>query len=103
MLQCNVRKGCPDLHVLAAARILLPGTEPRREKTQPLAEQWQNFWRTLNRLNVWCWEVITPNSAMVCDGVGWSADIPYSDRSLVSSGDNSFPGWGRKSASHYQG
>jgi len=29
----------------------------------------------------------------VCDGTNWSAEIVYSDRSLVSSGGNCFPGW----------
>jgi hypothetical protein len=67
--------------------------QPRREEIQPSAKQWQNFRRTLNRLNVWCWQANYPNSAMVCDGVGWSAEIAYSDRSVVSSGDNCFPGW----------
>jgi hypothetical protein len=46
----------------------------------------------LNRLNVWCWQGNYTNSA-VCDGTGWSAEIAYSDRSVVSSGDNCFPGW----------
>jgi hypothetical protein len=40
-----------------------------------------------------CWQGSYPNSAMACDGVGWSAEIVYSDRSLLSSGDNCFPGW----------
>jgi hypothetical protein len=66
--------------------------EPQREEIQPSAKQWQNFRRTLNRLNVWCWRANYSDPA-VCDGTGWSAEIVYSDRSLVSSGDNCFPGW----------
>ena len=65
--------------------------QPQREEIHPSAKQWQNFRRTLNRLNVWCWQGKYSNSA-VCDGTGWSAEIVYSDRSLVSSGDNCFPG-----------
>jgi hypothetical protein len=65
--------------------------KPHREELQPSARQWQNFRRTLNRLNVWCWQAKYSNLA-VCDGTGWSAEIVYSDRSLVSSGDNCFPG-----------
>ena len=65
--------------------------EPQREEIEPSAKQWQNFWRTLNRLNVWCWQGNYSESA-VCDGTGWSVEIVYSDRSLVSSGDNCFPG-----------
>jgi hypothetical protein len=64
---------------------------PQREEIQPSAKQWQNFQRTLNRLNVWCWQPNYSDPA-VCDGTGWSAEIVYSDRSLVSSGDNCFPG-----------
>jgi hypothetical protein len=70
----------------------LAGPQPHREEIQPSAKQWQNFRRTLNRLNVWCWQAKYSNPA-VCDGTGWSADIVYSDQSLVSSGDNCFPGW----------
>ena len=67
--------------------------EPQREEIRPSAKQWQAFRTVLNRLNVWCWQGNYPNSPMVCDGVGWSAEIAYSDRSLLSSGDNCFPGW----------
>jgi hypothetical protein len=66
--------------------------EPQREQIQLSAKQWQNFWSTLNRLNVRCWQRNYSDPA-VCDGTGWSAKIVYSDRSLVSSGDNCFPGW----------
>ena len=65
--------------------------EPQREEIQVSAEQWQNFGRTLNRLNVWCWQR-NYSDPHVCDGTGWSAEIVYSDRSLVSGGSNSFPG-----------
>jgi hypothetical protein len=71
---------------------LEPQPQPQREEIQPSAKQWQNFRRTLNRLNVWCWQAKYSNPA-VCDGTGWSAEIAYSDRSLLSSGDNCFPGW----------
>ena len=66
-------------------------TEPQREEIEPSPKQWQNFRRTLDRLNVWCWQrnYLDPH---VCDGTGWSAKIVYSDRSLVSGGSNSFPG-----------
>jgi hypothetical protein len=32
------------------------GPQPQREEIQPSAKQWQNFRRTLGRLNVWCWQ-----------------------------------------------
>jgi hypothetical protein len=65
--------------------------EPQSEKIQPSAKQWQAFRRALDRLDVWRWQADYPNSA-VCDGTAWSVEIAYSDRSLVSSGDNCFPG-----------
>jgi len=64
---------------------------PQREEIQPSAKQWQNFRSTLNRLNVWCWKA-KYSDPFVCDGTGWSAKIVYSDRSLLSSSDNCFPG-----------
>jgi hypothetical protein len=67
------------------------GPQPQREEIQPSAKQWQNFRSTLNRLNVWCWQPNYSDPA-VCDRTGWSAEIIYSDRSLVSTGDNCFPG-----------
>jgi hypothetical protein len=67
------------------------GPQPQGEEIQPSAKQWQNFRRTLDRLNVWCWEAKYSDPA-VCDGTAWSAKIAFSDRSLVSSGDNCFPG-----------
>ena len=65
--------------------------QPHREEIQPSAKQWQNFRRTLGRLDVWCWQAKYSDPG-VCDGTGWSAEIIYLDRSLVSSGDNCFPG-----------
>jgi hypothetical protein len=64
---------------------------PQSEEIQPSAKQWRNFRRTLDGLNVWSWKrkYLDPR---VCDGTGWSAEIAYSDRSVVSSGDNCFPG-----------
>jgi len=70
---------------------LEPQPHPQREEIHPSAKQWRAFRRTLNRLNVWCWQRNYSDPA-VCDGTGWSAKIVYSDRSLVSSGDNCFPG-----------
>jgi hypothetical protein len=64
---------------------------PGPDEIQPSAKQWRNFRRTLDRLNVWCWQRNYLDPA-VCDGTNWSAEIVYSDRSLVSSGNNCFPG-----------
>jgi hypothetical protein len=107
MLQCNLKKGrltytylpSRDSCSLPASPLFFPESslpkepQPQREEIQPSAKQWQNFRRTLNRLNVWCWQANYSDSA-VCDGTGWSAEIVYSDRSVVSSGDNCLPGSG---------
>jgi hypothetical protein len=77
----------PELRQLLGLKPL-----PQPEEIQPSAKQWQDFRRTLDRLNVWCWKA-KYSDPTVCDGTGWSAEIVYSDRSVVSSGDNCFPGW----------
>ena len=76
----------PELRQLLGLKPL-----PQPEEIQPSAKQWRAFRRTLDRLNVWCWQrnYLDPH---VCDGTGWSAEIVYSDRELVSSGGNCFPG-----------
>ena len=65
--------------------------ETKSEQIRPTPARWAAFRTALDQLNVWCWQADYPNSAMVCDGTGWSVEISYSDRSLVSSGDNCFP------------
>jgi hypothetical protein len=77
----------PELRELLGLKPL-----PKPEEIQPSAEQWRNFRKTLDRIDVWCWKR-KYSDPFVCDGTGWSAEIAYSDRSLVSSGDNCFPGW----------
>jgi hypothetical protein len=68
---------------------------PGADEIHPSAKQWRAFRQELDRLNVWCWQSNYSNSS-VCDGTGWSAEIAYSDRSVVSSGNNCFPGWDRR-------
>jgi len=91
--EVRLKKGRLTYTYLSSRHSCSPELEPQphREEIQPSAKQWQNFRRTLGRLNVWCWQRNYSDSA-VCDGTGWSAEIVYSDRSIVSSGDNCFPG-----------
>jgi hypothetical protein len=65
--------------------------QPQPEEIQPSAKQWRAFRRTLDRLDIWSWQR-KYSDPFVCDGTGWSAEIVYPDRSLVSSGYNCFPG-----------
>ena len=57
----------------------------------PTAEQWREFRRFLDRINVWQWHTNYPNPG-VDDGTQWSLDIQYPDRALKTQGDNNFPG-----------
>src|ERR1700704_2118834 len=78
-----VRRRAKRYEVVHNCAITATGTEratglgppAQREEIQPSAKQWRNFRRTLDRLNVWSWQGNYPNSPMVCDGVGWSAEI----------------------------
>ena len=80
-----------ELGVDVGPLLELAGPQTQREEIQPSAKQWQTFRSALDRLNVWCWQAKYSDPG-VCDGTGWSAEIAYSDRSVVSSGDNCFPG-----------
>jgi hypothetical protein len=57
---------------------------------RPTPERWAAFRAALDQLDVWSWQPHYPNPG-VCDGTGWTVELSYSDRSLVSSGDNCFP------------
>jgi hypothetical protein len=46
----------------------------------------------LDRLNVWRWQADYPNPPGTCDGTGWSVEIVYADKAIVSHGTNCFPG-----------
>ena len=65
---------------------------PGPDEIQPSPRHWRAFRKTLDRIGVWSWKRHYPNPPGFCDGTGWSVKIVYSDRSLVSSGDNCFPG-----------
>jgi hypothetical protein len=67
------------------------GPQPQREEMQPSAKQWETFRRSLDRLNVWCWQenYLDPG---VCDGTNWSVEIAYPDKATISHGSNCYPG-----------
>jgi hypothetical protein len=64
--------------------------DSRSVEVQPTEERWQAFRAALDRLGVWNWQdhYLDPE---VCDGTGWSAEIAYADKSIVSGGSNCFP------------
>ncbi len=60
-------------------------------KVTPTAEQWRDFRRALDLLDVWAWhESYMPNEP-IFDGTSWSFSIRYPDRSLVTGGGNCYP------------
>jgi hypothetical protein len=58
----------------------------------PTVQQWREFRRALDEVNVWQWGTNYPNPGGVYDGTQWSLDIQYYDRALKTRGDNNFPG-----------
>jgi hypothetical protein len=67
-----------------------PKWDSLSEQIQPSEERWQAFRAALDRLAVWHWQ-LRYSDPEVCDGTGWSIEIAYADKSIVSGGRNSFP------------
>jgi len=60
------------------------------EEISPSADRWREFRAALDGLGVWCWQQRYEDPS-VCDGTGWSAEIVYADKAVVSGGINGFP------------
>jgi hypothetical protein len=73
------------------AQLFPPTWDSEAEKVRPDNGRWQAFRAALEVLEVWSWET-RYHDPSVCDGTSWSAEIVYSDQSVVSCGSNSFPG-----------
>jgi hypothetical protein len=74
-----------------------PKWDSGSETIRPAEDQWQAFRGALDRLNVWCWQ--PKYFEPVCDGTGWSIEIVYADKAIVSGGTNCFPGRGGRAIS----
>jgi hypothetical protein len=59
-------------------------------KIIPSPAQWNEFRKTLNRLNVWKWHYNYDNTNIL-DGTQWSLEITYVDCSLKTDGSNCYP------------
>jgi hypothetical protein len=68
-----------------------PKWDSKSETIRPDNGRWQAFRAALDVLEVWSWET-RYHDPSVCDGTSWSAEIVYSDQSVVSGGSNCFPG-----------
>ena len=66
----------------------------------PTRQQWRNFRTSLDGINVWNWlgSYGPPEGTVVVDGSGWSLKIQYSDKKIVSEGNNFYPDGDGKSA-----
>jgi hypothetical protein len=67
------------------------GHKSEPAQVRPTMEQWREFRRELDAINVWRWraEYLTPG---VADGTQWSLDVAYPDRTIRSQGSNNYPG-----------
>jgi hypothetical protein len=64
---------------------------PKRRQIKPSAKQWQAFRKTLDRLNVWCWQNYYPSPPDFGGSTSWRLEIAYADKAIKTGGDNSFP------------
>ena len=65
-----------------------PGTEKILVKVKE--SDWEKFHDSLYKIGVWNWEERYENPEIL-DGTSWGFEAVYSDKSLKSSGSNSFP------------
>ena len=58
---------------------------------KPDAETWQNFWETLEEINIWDWERDYKPDTPILDGTSWKVDIKYGEKEVLSSRSNAYP------------
>ncbi len=56
----------------------------------PTLQQWQEFRKSIDQLNIWQWYADYPSQG-VQDGTQWSLEIAYADRALKTHGSNNYP------------
>lgn len=67
------------------------GCVPEKKSTvRPTEEQWISFLAALDSLRVWRWRSRHEEPG-VCGGTSWKAEITWGDKSIETSGCNSFP------------
>ena len=57
---------------------------------RPTEEDWIEFWKKINDLDVWGWEESYHNLCL--DGEDWSLSIEHEGKSISSEGGNAYPG-----------
>jgi hypothetical protein len=56
----------------------------------PTSQQWEEFRKSLDQLNIWQWRADYPSHGTQ-DGTQWSLEIAYVDHHLKTHGDNNYP------------
>ena len=66
--------------------------EPGTEKTPVNIKKfdWIKFYEALNKIDVWSWKERYEDPSIM-DGTSWVFEVIYEDKSIKSSGSNSFP------------
>ena len=59
---------------------------------EPTPAQWEHFWRELSAIDFWEWAAEYPPEAEILDGMCWSVEVAFAGHSLISQGDNAYPG-----------
>ncbi len=67
------------------------GHGTRNAHVRPTTEQWREFRRELDAIDVWRWRAQYSNYAVV-DGTQWSLDLTYPDKAIRTQGSNDYPG-----------
>jgi hypothetical protein len=60
------------------------------EKTNPSPQDWREFFKTLDQIDIWRWKSRYENPGIL-DGSSWKVAIELENRKLDSSGSNNFP------------
>lgn len=56
-----------------------------------LVDEWQHFWDSMDRMEVWNWPRRCTGNEGVCDGTQWKFKIGHGDRAVHSAGSNAYP------------
>jgi hypothetical protein len=63
----------------------------RYARVRPTTEQWTEFRRELDAIDIWRWRAQYLNPG-VTDGTQWSLDLAFQDRAIKTQGSNDYPG-----------
>lgn len=79
------------LHYTERKWLAAPGEKPIASTTiTPTTEQWHEFRKSLDQLDIWRWRPAYHNNA-VADGDHWKLEIQYADHTLKTEGSNNYP------------